>query len=376
MESARFFDYMPGVMSDILSSSSSPGRFDEVSLVLDIGSLKEFQEAPALLTNLVCSNNFTLGDPFHMARNECNNSLNWLEVDSPDSTLLDANLEYDTHAACEASMLYPEEPHYNFNCWAELGYSSSCSCDNESPNYLVHENYWANGSMPLLLSTNLLSENTSMAIQCHGLESFALHDLGLALNEDNDVISIESLNSDQQSCEMSTTCNAMDQKRKMVDLEISDHEISHGKRLCTGEQSVGLLSQTCNGGQIAGTSDNRSEPIGGSSDRGIGMSSKSQLAGITSIAPRARRCSASNPQSLYARNRREKINERLKILQCLIPNGTKVDISTMLEQAIDYVKFMQLQIKLLSSDEHWMYTPIAFNAGMDVQAALGLNSTI
>ncbi|CAI9777176.1 unnamed protein product [Fraxinus pennsylvanica] len=80
---------------------------------------------------------------------------------------------------------------------------------------------------------------------------------------------------------------------------------------------------------------------------------------------RASRGSATDPQSLYARRRRERINERLRILQNLIPNGTKVDISTMLEEAVNYVKFLQLQIKLLSSDDTWMYAPIAYN-GMDI----------
>ncbi|KAK6939709.1 Myc-type, basic helix-loop-helix (bHLH) domain [Dillenia turbinata] len=76
---------------------------------------------------------------------------------------------------------------------------------------------------------------------------------------------------------------------------------------------------------------------------------------------RASRGSATDPQSLYARKRRERINERLRILQNLVPNGTKVDISTMLEEAVHYVKFLQLQIKLLSSDDLWMYAPIAYN---------------
>ncbi|XP_033512308.1 transcription factor bHLH84-like isoform X2 [Nicotiana tomentosiformis] len=80
---------------------------------------------------------------------------------------------------------------------------------------------------------------------------------------------------------------------------------------------------------------------------------------------RASRGSATDPQSLYARKRRERINEKLKTLQSLIPNGTKVDISTMLEEAVLYVKFLQLQIKLLSSDDLWMYAPIAYN-GMDL----------
>ncbi|CAL4970398.1 unnamed protein product [Urochloa decumbens] len=70
---------------------------------------------------------------------------------------------------------------------------------------------------------------------------------------------------------------------------------------------------------------------------------------------RAGRGATTEPQSIYARKRRERINERLKILQNLVPNGTKVDISTMLEEAVHYVKFLQLQIRLLSSDDMWMY---------------------
>ncbi|GFY93684.1 similar to ROOT HAIR DEFECTIVE6 [Actinidia rufa] len=52
-------------------------------------------------------------------------------------------------------------------------------------------------------------------------------------------------------------------------------------------------------------------------------------------------------------NRRERISERLKILQELVPNGSKVDLVTMLEKAISYVKFLQLQVKVLATDEFW-----------------------
>ncbi|KAG9147138.1 hypothetical protein Leryth_005382 [Lithospermum erythrorhizon] len=86
---------------------------------------------------------------------------------------------------------------------------------------------------------------------------------------------------------------------------------------------------------------------------------------------RATRGNATDPQSLYARKRRERINERLRILQTLVPNGTKVDISTMLEEAVQYVKFLQLQIQLLSSDDMWMYAPLAYN-GIDVGVYQGM----
>ncbi|KAL6223534.1 hypothetical protein ACLB2K_006919 [Fragaria x ananassa] len=56
---------------------------------------------------------------------------------------------------------------------------------------------------------------------------------------------------------------------------------------------------------------------------------------------------------IQVQNRRERISERLKILQELVPNGCKVDLVTMLEKAISYVKFLQLQVKVLATDEFW-----------------------
>nr|ADD09579.1 unknown [Trifolium repens] len=106
---------------------------------------------------------------------------------------------------------------------------------------------------------------------------------------------------------------------------------------------------------------------------GTTSASKSTMSLNSNGKARANRGSATDPQSLYARKRREKINERLRTLQNLVPNGTKVDISTMLEDAIHYVKFLQLQIKLLSSDDMWMYAPIAYN-GLDI--GVNLNQKI
>ncbi|MCE5166153.1 hypothetical protein HAX54_015175 [Datura stramonium] len=59
---------------------------------------------------------------------------------------------------------------------------------------------------------------------------------------------------------------------------------------------------------------------------------------------RSQQRAATDPQSLYARKRRERINERLRILQSLVPNGTKVDISTMLEEAVHYVNFCSYKL--------------------------------
>ncbi|XP_002994179.2 uncharacterized protein LOC9638016 [Selaginella moellendorffii] len=63
---------------------------------------------------------------------------------------------------------------------------------------------------------------------------------------------------------------------------------------------------------------------------------------------RARRGQATDPHSIAERLRRERIAERMKALQDLVPNANKTDKASMLDEIVDYVKFLQLQVKVLS----------------------------
>ncbi|KAK7393320.1 hypothetical protein VNO78_21872 [Psophocarpus tetragonolobus] len=72
--------------------------------------------------------------------------------------------------------------------------------------------------------------------------------------------------------------------------------------------------------------------------------SKKQVRGSTST----KRSRAAEVHNLSERRRRDRINEKMKALQELIPRCNKSDKASMLDEAIEYLKSLQLQVQMMS----------------------------
>ncbi|XP_010553700.1 PREDICTED: transcription factor PIF3-like [Tarenaya hassleriana] len=61
-----------------------------------------------------------------------------------------------------------------------------------------------------------------------------------------------------------------------------------------------------------------------------------------------KRSRSAEVHNLSERRRRDRINEKMRVLQELIPNCNKVDKASMLDEAIEHIKSLQLQIQIMS----------------------------
>ncbi|CAM0881025.1 unnamed protein product [Alopecurus aequalis] len=69
---------------------------------------------------------------------------------------------------------------------------------------------------------------------------------------------------------------------------------------------------------------------------------------IRSTSRSMKRSRTAEVHNLSERRRRDRINEKMRALQELIPNCNKIDKASMLDEAIEYLKTLQLQVQMMS----------------------------
>lgn len=88
-------------------------------------------------------------------------------------------------------------------------------------------------------------------------------------------------------------------------------------------------------------SEDRSEDV---EEESVGIRKTAPARGVTG----SKRSRAAEVHNLSERRRRDRINEKMRALQELIPNCNKVDKASMLDEAIEYLKALQLQVQIMS----------------------------
>ncbi|KAK1419267.1 hypothetical protein QVD17_28431 [Tagetes erecta] len=78
----------------------------------------------------------------------------------------------------------------------------------------------------------------------------------------------------------------------------------------------------------------------------------------------SKRSRAAEVHNLSERRRRDRINEKMRALQELIPNCNKVDKASMLDEAIEYLKTLQLQVQIMSMGAGLCMPQMMFSTGM------------
>ncbi|KAE8722733.1 Transcription factor bHLH82 [Hibiscus syriacus] len=200
-----------------------------------------------------------------------------------------------------------------------------------------HQIYGGGGSSPATAAMKMMMQQQTMLPAGGGGLTMPLSLGSSGSHHQNDIFDGPAFNSpNQQGAE-----GSMQALQALFSLYTLPNEKKSLKRANGYKYFIiqGGNMQTPNFGATAGTITNQTQ-ASGSTTGGTPAQPKQRV--------RARRGQATDPHSIAERLRRERIAERMKALQELVPNANKTDKSSMLDEIIDYVKFLQLQVKVLS----------------------------
>ncbi|GAV72297.1 HLH domain-containing protein [Cephalotus follicularis] len=139
------------------------------------------------------------------------------------------------------------------------------------------------------------------------------------------------------------------------------------------EQAV-AASSVCSGNSVERASDDPTHDLkrkGRDTEDSEGPSEdvEEESVGVRKAGPArggtgSKRSRAAEVHNLSERRRRDRINEKMRALQELIPNCNKVDKASMLDEAIEYLKTLQLQVQIMSMGAGLYMPPMMLPTGM------------
>ncbi|KAL8555929.1 hypothetical protein ACS0TY_003662 [Phlomoides rotata] len=138
----------------------------------------------------------------------------------------------------------------------------------------------------------------------------------------------------------SATCGG--DSRTQMTLDSSEREFGGG-----GLTSTSLWSpeNTSSGGDTKTSGEDQDSVFHRRSQREASEKGKKKGGGKNSNSAKSRAAAIHNQSE---RKRRDKINQRMKTLQKLVPNSSKTDKASMLDEVIEYLKQLQAQVQMMS----------------------------
>ncbi|XP_019165861.1 PREDICTED: transcription factor PIF1-like isoform X2 [Ipomoea nil] len=103
---------------------------------------------------------------------------------------------------------------------------------------------------------------------------------------------------------------------------------------------------------------------GHNADTDFGYNAKKQTS--------SKRSRAAEVHNLSERKRRDRINEKMRALQQLIPRCNKLDKASILDEAIEYLKSLQLQVQMMSLGHGCGMIPMMFPGIQQYMPAMGI----
>ncbi|KAE9617982.1 hypothetical protein Lal_00037918 [Lupinus albus] len=222
--------------------------------------------------------------------------------------------------------------------------------------------------------SNLLMENVKLITRVSSSPSLKVLGIGSQMGiQENKNSPMEVVNSQEESTISQQNPNAMNSRKRKnyskgkaketstsaMGISLHAHEASEDSNAKRYKSNEGDGNEN---GSLKEEEESKEGASNGSEDKHKKGNSKHSEPPKDYIHVRARRGQATDSHSLAERVRREKISERMKLLQDLVPSCNKViGKALMLDEIINYVQSLQRQVEFLSMKLATVNTRMDFN---------------